>query len=302
VRLGLMMNTGGAELAELIGQARAAADAGLDSVYLNQITSWDALTVIAVTGREVPAIALGTAVVPTYPRHPVALAVQALSTQAAVDGRLILGVGPSHAPLIEGAYGYSFGRPARHVREYLTALMPLLRGEPVDFHGETLTASAQIDIPVSRPPSVLLSALGPTMLRIAGELADGTVTVWAGPADIAGRITPTVTRAAADAGRPAPRIVAIVPISVTDDPERVRHEVEARLGSASQLASYQTQLAREGRAGVHETLVAGDEALVLDTIRRFAEAGVTELVASPFGDAVDHARTMELLAVARQEL
>lgn len=300
MQVGVLVGGGRPDLGELVGRVRDAAAAGLDSVHFSQLTSWDALTVIAVAGREVPAIGLGTAVVPTYPRHPVVLAVQALTTQAAIGGRLTLGVGPSHAQVIESTYGDSFDRPVRHVREYLTALGPLLRGEAVDFHGETLTASAQIDMPVPRPPSVLLAALGPAMLRAAGELADGVVTVWTGPADIADRIAPAVAKAAGDAGRPAPQIVASAVLSVTADPDGVRRQIAAQFTGVSDFPSYRAQLTREGRAGVHETAVAGDEELVLAAIRRYADAGVTQFLGSPFGDAAERARTLEVLAAARQ--
>jgi F420-dependent oxidoreductase-like protein len=300
MQVGMLIGSGRPDLDELVGQVRQAAARGLDSVYFSQVTSWDALTVLAVAGREVPAIGLGTAVVATYPRHPVALAVQALSTQAATGGRLTLGVGPSHAALVESTYGCASDRPVRHVREYLTALGPLLRGEPVDFRGTTLAANARVDMVVPHPPSVLLAALGPAMLRIAGELADGTVTVWTGPADIADRIAPAVTTAAAQAGRPAPRIVASAIVSVTADPDGVRRQVAERFRGVSELPSYRAQLAREGLSGVHETVVAGDEDAVLAAVRRYADAGTTEFVGSPFGDAADRARTLEVLAAARR--
>jgi F420-dependent oxidoreductase-like protein len=296
MRLGVHIVDAGSGLEEIVGRVRAAADAGVHSAYFGQLASWDAVGLAALAGREVPGIEVGTAVTQTYPRHPLALAGQALTAQAATGGRFTLGIGPSHPHIIEGWFGHSYERPARHVREYLTALTPLLRGEQVDFHGETLTAVGRVEVPVPRPPSVLLSALGPVMLRIAGELADGTVTVWTGPQSLADHIVPAVTRAAARAGRPDPRVVATVIVSVTADPEGVRRQTAEALGMASDLPAYRATLDRQGMTGVHETVVAGDEDAVERALRAYADAGATELIVSTAGDERDRARTLRLLA------
>jgi F420-dependent oxidoreductase-like protein len=258
--------------------------------------SWDALTTIAVTGAQVPGIALGTAVVPTYPRHPLMLASQALTVQAATGNRLRLGIGPSHETLMTAHFGYSFERPARHTREYLTALVPLLRGESVSYQGETLRAVGEIQVPGARPPSVLLSALGPTMLKIAGELTDGTITAWAGPKTLAEHIVPTLFRAASAAGRPDPEVVAAVLISVTGDPAGARRAVAERLGMAGQLPSYRAMLDREGVAGPADLLIAGDEPTVERELRRYADAGTTEVVAYAVGSPEEQARSLALLS------
>jgi F420-dependent oxidoreductase-like protein len=300
MRLGVLVGGAGLGLDEVVGQVRAAADAGLDSAWFTQQFSWDAIVLAALSAREVPGIDVGTAVTQTYPRHPLALAGQALTAQAASRNRFTLGVGPSHRPVIEGQFGYSYDRPAAHVREYLSALGPLLRGEQADYHGPSLTAAGQISAPGARAPSVLLAALGPLMLRIAGELADGTLTVWTGPQAVADYVAPAITRAAARAGRPAPRIVASIIVSVTADPDGVRDRVAAALGAAGQLPSYRAMLDRQGRAGVHETVVAGDERTVEQAVRAYAEAGATELVASLSGGEQDRARTREFLAALRR--
>ncbi|WP_262402534.1 TIGR03564 family F420-dependent LLM class oxidoreductase [Actinomadura sp. CNU-125] len=203
MRIGLFTVAGGAPLDDLVGQARAARDAGLASTFYGHASSFDALMTAALAGREVPGIEVGTAIVPTYPRHPLTVAGQALAAQAMTGGRFTLGVGPSHPPIIEGWYGLPYERPARHVREYLTALRPLLRGEDVAYRGETLTAAGTVDAPGATPPSVIVSALGPAMLRVAGELADGTVTTWTDVAAIGDHVVPAITRAAEAAGRPA---------------------------------------------------------------------------------------------------
>ncbi|WP_326948847.1 TIGR03564 family F420-dependent LLM class oxidoreductase [Amycolatopsis sp. NBC_01307] len=302
MRIGLYVPSADVTLDDIGAQVGAAETAGLDSVFFPQLTAWDALTVAALVGQRVPRIGLGTAVVRTYAVHPLALAGQALSVQAAIGNRLTLGIGPSHREIIEGQYGLSFDRPARHVREYLQVLRPLLRGEEVERRGEAVSAAGIIDVPGSTPPSVLVSALGPVMLRIAGELADGTTTVWAGPEVIGDHIVPAVTRAAAAAGRPAPRVVATIPVSVTADPDGVRADLAARLGAASRFASYRRLLGEQGKTDTSETLVAGDEDAVAAAIHRFAEAGVTELVASVAGGEADRARTVETLRHLRKTL
>jgi F420-dependent oxidoreductase-like protein len=194
---------------------------------------------------------------------------------------------------MEEQLGYSFAKPARHVREYLSVLIPALHGESVDYQGETLKAVATVGVPGAQPPSVLLSALGPVLLRIAGELTDGTVTVWTGPKTIADHVVPVITGAAA--GRPTPRIVAVVLISVTANPDAAREWVAGRFGLAEQPPSYQAVLEREG-ARPEDVIVVGDEAAVERELRRYVDAGATELVAIPFGSEEEQARTLALLS------
>jgi F420-dependent oxidoreductase-like protein len=260
-----------------IEEVRMAAELGLSSVFFNQVLAWDPLVVAALVGAAVPGIELGTAVVQTYPRHPISLAAQALTVAAATGNRFTLGVGPSHRPFVEGIYGMSFDRPAEHTREYLTTLRTELSG------------AGHVQLPGVQPPPVLLSALGPVMLRIAGELADGTVTVWATPATIADHIRPRI-----DAVAKAPRVVASVMLSVTSRPDAVRGEIAGMLGFASDLPSYRTLLDRQGQRNVAETVVAGDEETVAAAVRAYSAAGATDLLVSPVGDAAEKARTLEL--------
>ncbi|MFF0770720.1 TIGR03564 family F420-dependent LLM class oxidoreductase [Nonomuraea wenchangensis] len=296
MRLGIYLNTHGTDLDTLLTTFRTAARSGLTSAFLSQLTSLDAITAAALGARETPGIReAGTAVVPTYSRHPLALAVQAMTAQAVSGNRFTLGIGTSHRQIIENSYGLSFDRPARHTREYLTALIPLLRGEAVDYRGTTLSVSGQVHLPGTTPPPVLLAALGPAMLRIAGELADGTVTTWTGAAAIAAHITPHISRAAHAAGRPTPRIVATTLVAVTGDPRRVRDHTAEKLGFAATFDSYRALLDLQGLSGLHETVIAGDEHTVDKEITRFAEAGATDLLVSPAGDADDQARTLTFL-------
>lgn len=286
----------GSSPTDQIEQIRGLAAEGVTSVWLAQIFGGDALTMIAVAGSQLPGIEFGTAVVPTYPRHPTALAAQALTVQSVTGGRLTLGIGPSHREVVEDMYGLDYTKPARHMREYLTVLGSLLRGERATFTGETMRVNARLNIPGSSPPSVLVSALGPVMLRLAGELADGTVTWMTGPETLARHTVPLLTRSAADAGRPAPRVVASLPICLTGDPSAARERAARQFVTYGQLPNYRAMLDREGADGPADIAIVGDESALRTGLARLAEAGVTEFLAVPFGNAEQVARTIGLLA------
>lgn len=282
-------------IAEIVEETRRAADLGLGGAWWAERHTADALTAAAVAGLAVPELPLGTAVVTTYPRHPLALAGQALTVQAATGNRLTLGIGPGHRQQVERALGMNAGRPARHTREYLLALMPLLRGEAVEFSGEFHQVSGWIPTPGAEPPSVLLAALGPVMLRTAGTLADGTVTVWTGVRTVATHVAPIITAAADAAGRPAPRIVVNLPITVTDDPAGARSWIAEHFGASRHVPSYRALFEREGVSGPEDVVVAGDERDVARELRRFADAGATEFIAVPFGPQEQISRTLGVL-------
>ena len=197
---------------------RTAAEQGFDSYWIPQAFGMDTLNVIGALGRDIPGIRFATAVVPTYPRHPMVLAQQALTTNLLVGGRLALGVGPSHKPVVEGSWGISFDRPIRHLREYLEALAEAL-GQRPRYEGETITAKGDLSVPGATPPPVLVSALGPQLLKLTGRVADGTITWMTGPNTLRELTIPTINEAASAAGRSAPEIVAGVPVCVTDDVE-----------------------------------------------------------------------------------
>ncbi len=301
MRLGLLLGDDGTGLEGLSSQASQASDAGLDSVWLSQIFGLDALTALAVVGREVPRLELGTAVVPTYPRHPAVLAAQALTTQAATHGRLTLGVGLSHQVVIESIFGYSFDHPLRHMREYLSILAPLVREGNAAFEGETVRWTGAIEVAGATPFPILLAALGPGMLRLAGEKADGTVTWMTGPATIASHVAPTITRSAADASRPSPRVVVSLPLCVTDDEPGARDRANEVYSVYGQLPSYRAMLDREGAAQPGDIAVVGDEAAVRGQIRQLGDNGATDFVAALYGGSRARARTMELLAALARE-
>ena len=281
---------------DVVNAARQARDDGFSSFWLPQIFSFDALTALAVIGREVDRIDLGTAVVPSYPRHPMALAQQALTVNSASGGRLTLGVGLSHQLVIENMYGYSFTKPLRHMTEYLSILLPLLRGESADFDGETLSGHGTLTVPGATPPRVLVAALGPKMLELAGTVADGTVTWMTGPATIASHTAPAIRAAAEAAGRPEPRIAAGLPICVTDDVDRARARAAKSFQMYGFLPSYRAMLDREGLAGPEDLAIIGDENTVRNHLERVAEAGVTDLAAVSFvGPGEERDRTRAFL-------
>jgi len=283
MRIGVMFDTE-VQFDEMAAQVASLRDAGIQAAWSSQIFGYDALTAIAAIGREVPGIDFGTAVVPTYPRHPVMLAGQALTVQAATDGRLTLGIGLSHQIVIENVFGHSFEKPARHMREYLSILMPLLEGEQVTFAGETLRASTFGPLQIAAPaPPVLVAALGDTMLKIAGRLASGTVTWMTGPATIESHIIPTIRAAAAAAGRPEPRIGVGLPVCVTDDSDAARANASEVFAIYGQLPSYRAMLDREGAGGPADVAIVGNEAEVKDQVRRLADIGATDFCGAPFG-------------------
>ena len=282
-------------LGRLRDQLQTSADDGLASAWLANIFGLDALTALAVAGSQVPGIEVGTAVVPTYPRHPAALAQQALTAQAALRGRLTLGIGLSHQIVIEGMFGYSFERPARHMREYLAVLLPILREGRVSFAGETMRAEIGLTAPRDHDLPVLLAALAPRMLQLAGREADGTVLWMTGPATIESHIVPAITAAAADAGRPAPRVVCLLPVCVTRDPDGARERAAQIFSIYGQLPSYRAMLDQEGAAGPADVAIVGDEAAVAAEIDALGGVGVTDFVAAEFGQGDDAVRTRALL-------
>jgi 5,10-methylenetetrahydromethanopterin reductase len=281
---------------QAVSDAKAAAEQGFNGYWVSQIFGFDNLTVLAIVGREVPGIELGTGVVPTYPRHPMMLAQQALTVNVATGGRLALGIGLSHQIVIENMFGLSFDKPLRHMREYLSILVPLIRTGSVSFAGETLSTSASIDVPGSSPCPVLVAALGPKMLELAGTVADGTVTWMTGAETLGSYTVPTITKAAATAGRPGPRIGAALPVCVTSEVDEARARAARVYQMYGMLPSYRAMLDREGAAGPEDLAIIGDEADVSTEIRRLEDAGVTDFVAAEFGSgAAEQQRTRELL-------
>jgi F420-dependent oxidoreductase-like protein len=278
-----------------IDECKAIAEEGFHSIWSPQIFGHETMAVIAMAAKEVPGITFGTAVVPTYPRHPTTMAQLALTASEASEGRFVLGIGLSHQVVIEGMFGMSFNRPAAHMREYLAILRPLINERKVNFTGETLTYRGGLQLPPIPPVPVLIAALAPAMLKLAGSVADGTVTWMTGARTIEEHINPVMHRAATDAGRPTPQTAAGIPVCVTTDIAGARERAAKEFAIYGQLPSYRAMLDREGLGGPEDLAVIGDERTVEAAVKRFASSGVTELVANIFGSAADRARTRELL-------
>jgi 5,10-methylenetetrahydromethanopterin reductase len=281
---------------EAVADVRAAEQQGFSGYWVPQIFGYDALTLLAVVGRETETIELGTSVVPTYPRHPAMLAAQALTTQQACGGRLTLGVGLSHQPVIEHMFGMDFAKPVRHLREYLEILMPLVDGGSVSYTGETLGAHLTLDVPDAQPVPVMVAALGPQMLRLAGARTAGTITWMTGPRTIEAHTAPALRAAAAEAGNPEPRVACGLPVCVTDDVDAARQRAAQTYAIYGQLPSYRAMLDREGADGPADVAIIGDEDSVAARIRGLADAGVTDFAASEFASSADERRrTRDLL-------
>lgn len=281
----------------LISEAQQLEARGFASVWLPHIAEFDAIGAMAIIGRETQTIELGAAVVPIFPVHPAALAQQALTTQVATQGRFTLGLGLGHRRNIEEAFGLSYDRPARHMREYLAVLTPLLSGHPVAFQGSLFHVNRGLRFPgVARVP-VLLAALGPVMLGVAGRCADGTITWMTGPRTLETHIGPLLRRAAQEAGRPAPRVVAGFPVALTNMPDRARSVAGELFAVHGRAPSYRAMLDREGVAGPADNALVGDAPALAEKLRQLAGIGVTDLLAVPFeADAGNTERTIDFLA------
>jgi F420-dependent oxidoreductase-like protein len=301
IRIGLGMGDGGgASVDELVARCQRAEEAGFATLWFANIFGLDAMTAAALVGRETKSIEIGTAVVPTHSRHPLYMAQQALSTQAAARGRFVLGLGPSHQLVIENMLGLSYAHPARHMHEYVTVVKQLLESGKTSFQGSQYRVNASLSVKTERPLPVLIGGLGPRMRRIAGELADGTLTWMTGPRALGGTLVPEIRAAARKAGRPEPRIVAGIPIALTNEPAAAREAAAKIFALYGTLPSYRAMLDLEGVAGPAEIVIAGDERAIESAVRGLASAGVTDLSASSFPFGSDGAavvkRTTALLA------
>jgi len=274
---------GGAQ--DVAGQVQAVVDAendGFEGIWFGQVFGPDAMTVLAVAGSKTSRIELGTSVVPTYPRHPHVMAQQALTVQAASNGRFNLGIGLTHAPVVEGMWGLSYDRPAVHMREYLSVLLPLVREGRASFSGDIFRVNASVSVPDAKPLPVLIAALAPVMLRMCGEMTDGTVTWMVGPKTLETHIVPRISKAAEGAGRPMPRVVVGLPVAVSDDPAGAREKAAKSFQLYGGLPNYRRVLDIEGAAGPADVAIVGNEAEVEKQIRAVAATGATDFLAAAF--------------------
>ncbi len=298
MRIGL---TGGAATAErIIEQAVNAEADGFSSLWYASAVFGDPLVAMALAGRATSTIELGTSVLQTYTCHPVLQANRAASTAAAM-GRpgLTLGVGPSHEPVIESAYGLSYKNVGAHTEEYVTILSALLHGEGVRHRGEQFNVNIPVVAPVPQPVSLMISALAPRLLRVAGELTHGTILWMANARSVETHVAPKINAAASAAGRPTPRIVAGLPVAVHDDVATARETAATTFANYGVLPNYRRILDLGDAPGPGDAAIVGDEAAVADQIQALFDAGVTDVWAAPFpvGDdrSASRSRTRSLL-------
>ena len=300
MRIGIMLGTDRVAhpIDTIVALTKQVEAAGLDNVWMANIRAHDAITALAIAGRETNRIRVGTAVTPSYPRHPIAIAQQALTAAAATKGRFTLGIGVSHKVVIEHLHGLSYAQPARHMREYLEILMPLLRGETVTYAGEHYhVQDIALEAPDAAPPPVVLAALGPVMLKLAGTYADGTNTWMVGPKTMEQHIVARLNDAAAAAGKPSPLVVGGFPVVITDKPDKIRQALVEPLALYGRLPSYRAMLDREGVADPTELAIIGNEDQAREKIRRLSEIGVTDFMAAIFPlEADSFERTLALLS------
>jgi F420-dependent oxidoreductase-like protein len=316
VRIGVMSGPergdSSRKAAGMLRDVEWAETAGLDTVWVPQVpTDFDALLAVTLLGTRSSRIEIGTAVVPLQAQHPIALARQALSAHAATGGRLALGLGPSHHWIVRDMLGLAYERPAAYTRDYLDVLDVALSGPgAVDVENATFTVHNPLELGPVAPLPVLLAALGPVMLALAGERTDGTILWMADERAVADHAVPTITTAAEGAGRPAPRIVAGIPVCLCAPGQEAaaRERANRILGEAEISPNYQRLLEYGDAADVGDICAAGDETAIAARFRRFADAGVTDLSVRllPIGDDRDQLvaskrRTREVVAAIAAE-
>jgi len=270
MRIGIQFDTrGNPNLDSILGEFARAEQEGFQSVWIGQVFDHDILTLMALAGTRTSRIELGTSVVPLPPRHPTALAQQALTTQLATGNRLCLGVGSGHAVILDKKLGLADDHPLGRTREALEVLRPLLRGEYVKYAGDYQRMRVGVPVAGAKAPPVILAALGPRMIELAAELCDGVTVVFASRSFIAQRVTPNLP-----AGH---RIVASVPVAVTDRPDLVKPRIDEYTAPSTGLPAYQRVLQAQGTERMSQVGYIGSEAEVSDGLDAFAEAGVTDL-------------------------
>ena len=280
---------------DLKKQVQEANNLGYSTFWTPQIFNLDALTALAVIAESVEDIRLGTSVIPTYPRHPMMLAQQALTVNQVSNGRLDLGIGLSHKTVVEGMWGISFDAPVGHMSDYLQILMALLHDGTISYGGKHLTSRGGIDVPADAPP-VLVAALGPQMLKLVGRVADGTVTWMTGPETIRNHISPVINAAAEEAGRPVPQVIAAVPVCITSDSDMAEEYAKRDFGFYGDLPSYRAMLEREGLANSWDIALSGSFEQVADGLQKYADSGGTQVVAAVYGPDEAREQTVSELA------
>jgi F420-dependent oxidoreductase-like protein len=247
---------------QIIRQAQRAEEDGFSSLWFTSGVGADPMVAMALAGRATATVELGTAIMQTYACHPVLQASRSIAAATAIGtpGRFTLGVGPSHEVFVEGMLGFSYDHPGQHTEEYVEVLAPLLRGERVSVAGEEFRVNAG-PIPGATEAGVqlLISALGPRLLRVAGTHADGTVLWLANARAIADHITPRIQKAARQAGRPTPRVVAGLPVAVHDDVDEARAAAAEQFSIYASLPNYLRLLERGGLSSPAQAALVGTD-------------------------------------------
>ncbi|ARN74113.1 TIGR03564 family F420-dependent LLM class oxidoreductase [Oceanicoccus sagamiensis] len=300
MRMGIMTGSGfdpDPTMSGLIKEAQRYEQLGFDSVWMATIYGFDGLTVLSAIGAATSRIELGTAVVASHPRHPMAMAQQALTAAAASQGRFTLGVGLSHKYVIEQEMGLTYSKPADNMREYLQVVMPLLQQGTVAYSGDIFNVNATFYMPETHKVPVLVAALGPKMLEVAGTYADGTTLWLTGPKTIEQHIVPGIMAAAKAAAKPAPRVVAGMPVVLTNDIASARDGVNEKLAMYNDIPSYRAMLDRENANGPGDVALLGDEQSLRQQIQHLQDIGVTDLNAVLIDtDSGAYERTLNFLA------
>jgi F420-dependent oxidoreductase-like protein len=286
---------------DVVDQARRAFEIGVGQAWFSQQFSHDAISLAGLVGAAVPGLGVGTFVVPINPRHPLIISTLAQTAQAAAHGNFSLGLGLGAKAIETEAFGTTWANPAGRLREHLQVLRSIFDTGAVDFHGKELSAATSpewpLTLPGGTPIPVYVAAMGPKALRVTGELADGTLPYLAGPRTLEEFIVPTISDAAAAAGRPAPRIIAAVPVAVCDDEEDVRRIATRELSFYESIPSYATVMAREQVERAGDLAAVGPADAVRRQLQRYLDAGATDLVLAPLrSDPADPQRLWEIAA------
>lgn len=286
----LIPRPGAANLVDdVIGQARRAHELGVRKVWLAQQLSYDAISLAGLVGAAIPGLGVGTSVVPINPRHPLIVAQLAQTAQAATHGNFSLGLGLGARVIERPAFGGDWPHVITRLREHLSILRSVLDGGSVDFHGSEISASPTWPVQVAggTPIPIFVAAMGPKALSVTGELADGTIPYLAGPRTIGEFIVPTITKAAAGAGRPAPQVITAVPVIVSANIDEAKDIAAQQLSFYEAIPSYRNVIAREGVDSITDLAAIGSEKSVVEKLKSYQDAGATELTLSPLDRADD---------------
>tara|TARA_R110001592_G_scaffold363248_4_gene682202 strand:- start:54006 stop:54920 length:915 start_codon:yes stop_codon:yes gene_type:complete len=301
MRIGIMGDPWDANLAILEQEVSVLQAAGGSTYWLTQVWRYDALTLIPWLAIKAPDLEFASGVVASYLRHPMTLASQALTTSLLTKGKFTLGLGLMHKPLIENMFEMSYEKPARHMREYLDILLPLLQQQEVDVTGHTVSYHGGMDVPEAPACPVLLAAMGPRMLKLCGSRTDGAVLWMTGPKTISGHILPALHQAADAAGRAPPRLAALIPVFITDDIQAARSFCAEKYAVYNEMPSYREMLDREGLTGPEDYCLIGSEEQVRERLEAFANAGATDIGLQVNGEGDSRTRTLEFIAALARE-